>query len=112
MVDRVLVGDLDDFVDEVGAQNLWDEARADALNLVRTGLAAGEHRTLRRLDRDGLEATASSALMYSRHAGDRAAGADAGNENVDLAVGVVPDFGSGGFDVNLRVGGVVELLQA
>jgi len=33
------------------------------------------------------------------------------DENVNLAVGVVPDFGAGGGVVNGRVGGVVELLH-
>ena len=45
------------------------------------------------------------------HAGDGAARAHAGDENVHLAVGVVPDLGAGGGQVNGRVGRVVELLQ-
>ena len=45
------------------------------------------------------------------HAGDGAASSHAGDENVDLAVGVVPDLGPSGGQVNGRVGGVVELLQ-
>jgi hypothetical protein len=33
------------------------------------------------------------------------------DEDVDLAVGVVPDLGAGGGLVDRRVGGVLELLQ-
>ena len=43
-------------------------------------------------------------------AGDGAAGADAGDEDVDLALGVAPDFLGGGGAVDGGVGGVVELL--
>ena len=43
-------------------------------------------------------------------AGNRAAGADAGDENVDSAVRVVPDFFGRRLAVNFRVGRVFELL--
>jgi len=39
---------------------------------------------------------AFDAVTEFRHAGQRAAGSDAGDKNVDLAVGVVPDFRPGG----------------
>jgi hypothetical protein len=44
-------------------------------------------------------------------AGDRAAGADAGDQDVDRALGIVPDFLGGGLAVDLGVGGVLELLR-
>ena len=50
-------------------------------------------------------------LMHFADAGDRAAGADAGDEDVDLAVGVAPDFLGRGLAVDLRVGRVLELLR-
>ena len=34
-----------------------------------------------------------------------------GDEDVDLAIGILPDLGPGGFEVNLRIGGIGELLQ-
>ena len=49
--------------------------------------------------------------MHLAHAGDGAAGADAGDEDVDLAVGVAPDLLGGGVAVDLRVGRVLELLR-
>ena len=110
MAMRLVVGDLDDFVDELGVEDAGDESRAEALNLVRAGLAAGEHRAVRRLHGDGLE-LGLARLDVAGDAGDGAAGADAGDEDVDLAVGVFPDFRAGGAEVNGGVGGVVELLE-
>ena len=49
------VGDLDHLVDERRVEVLGDEAGADALNLVRPGLAAGDDRRVGRLDGDRLE---------------------------------------------------------
>ena len=48
-------------------------------------------------------------LDVARNAGDGAAGSDARHENVDLAFGIVPDFGTGGFDVNCGIGRIIEL---
>ena len=48
-------------------------------------------------------------LEHLADAGDGAAGADAGDDDVDLAVGVVPDLLGGGLAVDLGVGRVVEL---
>ena len=69
----------------------------------RTGLSAGS-----------TAITLSAGLPRLQHladAGDRAAGADAGDEDVDLAIGVVPDFLGRGPAMDLRIGGVLELLR-
>ncbi len=50
-------------------------------------------------------------LQHLSGAGDRATGADATDENVDLAVGVFPKLDGGGPPVDLRVGRVLELLR-
>jgi len=50
-------------------------------------------------------------LEEPRHAGNRAAGADARHEDVDLTFRVVPDFGACRPQVNLGVGGILELLR-
>ena len=47
-------------------------------------------------------------LQHLADAGDRAAGADAGDEDVDLAVRVVPDLLGGGAAVDVRIGGVLN----
>ncbi len=49
-------------------------------------------------------------LQIRRHAGKRAARAGCGAKSVDLARGVVPDLGPGGFEVREPVGRVVELI--
>jgi hypothetical protein len=50
-------------------------------------------------------------LDVAAHAGDGAAGAHAGHEDVDGTAGVFPDLGAGGGFVDGRVGRVLELLQ-
>ena len=73
----VLVGNGDDLVIDLGVQHVGDKARADALNLVRTGdaLATAQGRS------SGSTATTFTAgfcaLQVFAHAGDGAAGADA-----------------------------------
>ena len=106
----VLVGDLEHLVDQLSLQDIRHEACADALNLVRPGLAATQHRGVYWFDSNGFEAWLAT-LDHVGHAGDGAAGADAGDEHVDLSVRVVPDFLGGRPAVHLRVGGIGELLQ-
>ena len=77
---------------------------------MRPRLAAAQHRAVGRLHGDSLEARLVLLDVFAR-AGDGAARAHAADQNVDLAVGVVPKLRSGGVVVNRRVGGVVELLQ-
>jgi hypothetical protein len=50
-------------------------------------------------------------LQHLADAGDGAAGADAGDEDVDRAIGVVPDLLRRGLAVDRRVGRVLELLR-
>jgi len=79
------------------------EARADALDLVRAGasvwpasvwLMTGECVGFHRHRQDFL---ALRLFDVARNARQRAPSTDAGHENIHLAVGVFPDFGSGGF---------------
>ena len=69
----------------------------------------GDDRRVDRLDGDDLDA-GLAALEHLAAAGDRAAGADAADEDVDLAVGVAPDLLGGRLAVDLGVGRVLELL--
>ena len=75
---------------------------------MRAGLALGEHRGGGGLDGDDLN-LGVLLLEELAHAGHGAAGADAGDEDADLAVGVVPDLGAGRGLVNGRVRGVHKL---
>ncbi len=73
-------------------------------------LAAGQHRAFLRFDRDDAQRGLARFEDLS-DAGDGAAGADAGNEVVDVAAGVVPDFLRRGAAVNFGIGEVLELLR-
>ena len=75
---------------------------------MRSGLAAGEDRRSFWLDRDDTDGGILLLQIASR-AGDRAARADRGNEEVDPAVCVAPDLRSGGLIVGAGVGGIDEL---
>src|SRR5690606_7643934 len=112
VLERLLVRHLLDGVDQRQVEHLRHEARAEALDLVRARLqrlAAArlrEHRAPARLDRDRLDLPAARVLDVARDAGDRAARADAAHQDVDRAVGVVPDLGAGRGFVDRRVGRV------
>src|SRR5208282_4197148 len=97
--DGLLIADLLDAIDQRQVQVLRDEARADTLNLVRgrrrclTRQSLADDRRVGRLDGDRDDLLAPRALDVSRDAGQRTAGADARDENVDLALGILPDLG-------------------
>src|SRR5205085_1846647 len=113
-LERVLVLHLDHLVNDVHVQDARDEAGADALDLVAARLerlallGLGDDRAGHRLDGDALEARLALLDDFA-DAGDGAAGADAGDQDVGLAVGVAPDLLGGGAAVDLRVGRVLEL---
>src|SRR5262249_27895663 len=105
-----LIADCDDLVDYTEIEHVGHEARADALDLVRSGLAPREHCAVLRLDRDDAQRR-PSRLEHLTYARDRAAGADAGNEEIDVAAGVVPDLLRGGAAMDLGICRVLELLR-
>ena len=49
-------------------------------------------------------------LQISGDTGDRATCSDSGHEDVDLAFGVIEDFGTGGLEMDRGIGRVLELL--
>ena len=83
-VEGGLVADGDDLVDHGAIEDRRNEAGADALDLVRPGRAAGEDGRVFRLDRDHADARLAR-FQHLADAGDRAAGADAGDDDIDLA---------------------------
>ena len=68
-----------------------------------------DDRRVDRLDRHGDDFPALGALDVARHAGQRAAGADARHEHVDLALGIVPNLRPRGPFMNRRIGRILEL---
>src|SRR5690606_9385860 len=100
--------DVEHLVVNLGVQNFGHKVRADALDLVRSGLPAGQDRGLFGLHRDDLD-IGLAFLQQLPRACDGASGADSGDEVVNLAVGVRPNLLTGGGSVDGHVGGVGAL---
>src|SRR5262245_14514353 len=115
-LESIVVLNLHHLVHHVEVKHAGDEARADTLNIVLAWLhflalhLLRYHRARDGLDSDGLEAR-PALLDDLGDARDGAARADAGYENVRLAVGIVPDFLRGGAAMDLGIGRVLELLR-
>src|SRR5205823_6933345 len=110
----VLIFDLDHLIDHLKVEHAGNETGSDALDFVFAGFQLlalhflGDNWAGNRLDGDSLE-TRFALLDDLADAGDGAAGADAGYEDVCLAVGVGPDFLGRGAAMNVRVGRVLNL---
>src|SRR5205085_37731 len=110
-VERVGVRHRDDLVGHRAVVGVRPEVLADALHQVGPPAAARVHRAFR-VGADDLDPAAGYLLEVAARAGDRPAGADAGDEMSDLAVGIGPDLRPGGCVVagrSLRVGVLVWL---
>ncbi len=77
---------------------------------MRTGLAPREHGAVCRFHRNGFELRLA-LLDVGGDSRKRSAGAYAGDEKVDLAVRIFPDFRAGRLDVNRGIRGIIELLE-
>src|SRR6185312_16791631 len=108
--DRILVRNGDDLVVNGGIEDLWRKAGAQPLNLVRAGLATRQNGRRLRFHRHDTHGRLA-LLEHLADTGDGAARADAGDQYVDAAGGVVPDFFGGGGTMDFRVGRVLELLR-
>ena len=106
----VVVRDADHLVVGRRIEHGGNETGADSLDRVRPFLAAGQHRRGIRLDRDDLDA-GFPCLEHFADPGHRAAGTDAGHEDIDLAVGIVPDLFGRRVAVDRRIGRIFELLR-
>ena len=95
-----LVADGDYLVIDLCVEHIGHEACADALYLVRARNTCREHCRGLRLNRNDLYA---GLLVFQilADARDGAAGADACDEDIDLAVGVFKDLGTRGLIVRL-----------
>ena len=104
----VFVVDGHDLVIDGGVEGVGDEACADALNLMRSCLAAREDGRSGWLDADYLDVLVL-LLEVCACAADGAACADACNEDVYFAFGILPDLNACGLHVSTRIGEVGEL---
>src|SRR5205807_5389768 len=100
----------DDFIVDFRVQHLWDETGAEALELVGTGLATREDGRGIRLDRDDFHGGLARFQDFA-DARDRSAGADARDDDVNLAVGITPDLFRRRFPVDGRIRRIGELLE-
>ena len=107
-VERLGVADAHPLIDQLAVERPGHEVLADALDLPRLRRAARQHAALR-VGPDDLDVRVAF-LQIAAHAGERAAGADAGHEGGDAALGLVPDFRAGGAVMNLRIGEIGELV--
>ena len=103
-----LLGHGDDLVKYAQVEHIRHEVRADAHQPVWAGLASAEQGRCGRLHADDAALRRMLAQVPSR-AGDGAARAHAGNEHVDVPVGVADKFRAGGQLVRHGVGGVGKL---
>ena len=111
----LLVGDRDDFVDDIEVEVVGDKAGTGSLNFVGArfhGLASaslGDDGRIFGFDRDGAEGFFAGFDDFG-NTGDGSTRTHGGDKDIDQAIGVGPDFFSGGFFVNGGVGGVFKLL--
>ena len=106
----VYVVDGENFVIDGGVERVGDEACADALELMRSRLTAREDGRGMRFYADDFYVGVPLFEVCARTA-DGTARADACNEDVYLAVGVLPDLGACGLDMCRGVGRVGELAR-
>ena len=77
---------------------------------MRAGSTTRQHRRIGGFDRDDLQVRLAR-LEDLADTGDGSPGTDAGNQDVDLAAGVIPDFLGRGTAMDLGIGRVLELLR-
>ena len=106
----VVVLDGDDLVIDLGVEDVGHKAGADTLDLVRAGLTAGQQWRIAGFDGDDLD-TRIFFFQVSASTADSTACAYAGNENVDFAVGIAPDFGAGGCFMDGRIGRINKIVR-
>ena len=99
---------MEQLVPDALVKDLGNHVGAQALDLVGSGLALAQQRGLGGLDAVDLHPGLLLA-QYLAHSGQRAPGADAGHEDVDVASGLLQDLPGRGLAVNLGVGRVGEL---
>ena len=109
-LESVLVLDVYDLIIDLRVESIRNEARADTLNLMRSGCALREDRRACGFYGDDLHVRVLRLQVFT-DTGDGSARANASDEYVDLAVSVLPDLRAGRGDVSLRVSDVRELAR-
>src|ERR1019366_4680121 len=109
-VNGLVVGHGDDLVNVIPAQNAGNKTASEPLNLVRPRWSAREDCAICRLHGYRLERRLLWFYVFA-DAGERPARADTRDQKIHAPVRVFPNLGTGSFEVNLRIGRVVKLLE-
>ena len=104
----ILVFNGDDFIINLGIQSVRYKACADALNFMRTGNALRKYRRTCRLYSNNLH-IGILGFQISAYTGKSTASTYAGNKDINLAFGILPDFRTGKCSVGCRVSWIGEL---
>ena len=114
---RFLVGNLLNGINHGQLQIAGYKACANALNFMRSGFhfllgeCLGNDRRVGGLYRDRLNRLAFNLFDIPGNTGNRSTRAYTRDQDVDFAIRVIPDFRSGGFFMDGRVGWILELLE-
>ena len=108
---RLFIGHRNCFIDNCGIQIAGDKSSSNSLDFVRSGRSTANHRAVLGFDRNDFEIRVPlfDDLAYSR---DGSSGSDAGNNGINIPVGIAPDFLGGCVTVDLGVGRIIELAGA
>ena len=87
----VFIADWDDFIINALIQYRRDKTCANPLNFVRTCNASGKNGRRSRFYSNDFDIGVLSFQIFA-DTGNRAAGADTGNEKIDCTIGILPDF--------------------
>ena len=104
----ILVFNSDDFIINLGIQSVRYKACADALNFMRTGNALRKYRRTCRLYSNNLH-IGILGFQISAYTRKSTAGTYAGNKDINLAFGILPDFRTGRCSVGGRVSRIGKL---
>ena len=105
-----LIRNADDFVIDRSIECLRNKAGADALDLVRAGSSAGENRRGIRLCTNDLHIGVFLLQIFA-DAAQSSAGADTGNEHINLTVCILPDLRTGCLIMRLGICRVIKLSE-
>ena len=109
-LERIVVFNGNNLIVDARVKRIGHKARANALNFMGASGALRKHGRARRLNGDNLH-VGVLGFQICANASHRAARAHARNEDIDLALGIVPNFRTRGFDMGLGICGIGELAR-
>src|SRR5579884_191594 len=108
--DGIGISNRNDAINEVDAESIRNEARAETFDAMRTGTTTGENRAGARFDGHDFEGGFASAQAFG-NSGEGPAGADSDDDHINGTICILPDFLGSPFAMGTRVSRIVELLR-